>query len=101
MSVLTEMINDMQHSAQEYAHAIFSKVLMGVSAPSIVYQLNELLPDFLAQPVIWLLGRVYQVEWVELLSSIAIAMLILERFYAIRLSIAKRREIENGNSSED
>ena len=90
MSVLIDMINEIQDSA----HTFGSKILMTISAPNIMYQLNELLPDFIAEPVIWVLGRVYAVEWVELLSTLAIGMLIIERFYAIRLSIAKRKEIE-------
>jgi hypothetical protein len=82
-------------SVQEKMHTFGSKILMGISAPNIIYQLNELLPSFIAEPVIWALGRFYAVEWVELFSSIAIVMLIVERYYAIKLSIAKRKEIEN------
>jgi uncharacterized membrane protein len=94
MNVVIEMINDVQSSMHNFG----SKILMGISAPNIVYQLNELLPSFLADPIIWALGRFYAIEWVELLSTLAIAMLIIERFYAIKLSIAKRKEIENDNS---
>jgi hypothetical protein len=90
MIVLIEMIS----SVQEKFHTLGSKILMGISAPNIVYQLNELLPSFIAEPVIWVLGRFYAIEWVELFSSIAIVMLIVERYYAIKLSIAKRKEIE-------
>ena len=90
MNVLIETINDIQ----ENIHTLGSKILMGISAPNIVYQLNELLPDFLAEPIIWALGRFYAIEWVELLSTLAIVMLIIERFYATKLSIAKRKDIE-------
>ena len=95
MNEVIKMINDMQSNA----HDIGVKILMGISAPNIVYQLNELLPSFLADPIIWVLGRFYSIEWVESLSTLAIAMLIIERFYAIKLSIAKRKEIENDNST--
>ena len=93
MSILKIMMNDIQNSA----HTVGSKVLMGVSAPNIMYQLNELLPDFIAEPVVWVLGRFYDIEWVEGLSTIAIFMLIVERYYAAKLSIAKRKEIEGGS----
>jgi uncharacterized membrane protein len=91
---IIETINEIQ----ENIHTVGSKILIGISAPNIVYQLNELLPSFIADPIIWLLGRFYAIEWVELLSSVAIAMLIVERFYAIKLSIAKRKEIENDST---
>jgi hypothetical protein len=94
MIVFIEMIN----SIQEKFHTLGSKILMGISAPNIVYQLNELLPSFIAEPVIWALGRFYAIEWVELFSSTAIVMLIVERYYATKLSIAKRKEIENDST---
>ena len=75
-------------------HTIGVKILMVISAPNIMYQLNEFLPDFIAEPIIWALGRVYSIEWVEFLSTLALVMLIIERFYAIKLSIAKRKDIE-------
>lgn len=90
MNAVIEMISEVQSNI----HNMGAKILMGISAPNIVYQLNELLPSFLADPIIWALGRFYAIEWVELLSTFAIAMLIIERFYAIKLSIAKRKEIE-------
>ena len=96
MNAVIEMISD----AQSSVHNIGAKVLMGISAPNIVYQLNELLPSFLADPIIWALSRFYSIEWVELLSTLAIVMLIIERFYATKLSIAKRKEIENDNSKD-
>ena len=71
---------------------------MGISAPTISYQLNELLPDFIAKPIVWVLSGIYTIEWVEVLSAIAVAMLIVERFYAAKLHIAKRKEIEDDNS---
>ena len=91
MIELIEKINDIQ----DKMHAIGSKILISISAPNIVFQLNELLPSFIADPIVWALGRFYAIEWVEVLSSVAIAMLIIERYYAIKLSIAKRKEIEN------
>ena len=91
MIELIEKINDIQ----DKMHAIGSKILISISAPNIVFQLNELLPSFIADPIVWALGRFYSIEWVEVLSSVAIAMLIIERYYAIKLSIAKRKEIEN------
>ena len=94
MIVFIEMIN----SIQEKFHTLGSKILMGISAPNIVYQLNELLPSFIAEPVIWALGRLYAIEEVEVLSSIALIMLIIERYYATKLSIAKRKEIENDST---
>ena len=94
MNAVIEMIND----AQSNIHNIGTKILMGISAPNIVYQLNELLPSFLADPIIWALGRFYSIEWVELLSTIAIIMLIVERYYHTKLNIAKRKEIENDSS---
>jgi hypothetical protein len=94
MNVIIEMISNMQ----DKMHTLGSKILMGISAPNIVYQLNELLPSFIAEPVIWALGRFYAIEWVELFSSVAIIMLIIERYYATKLSIAKRKEIENDSS---
>jgi hypothetical protein len=90
MNAVIEMISDVQSGA----HNLGAKILMGISAPNIVYQLNELLPDFLAEPIIWSLGRFYAIEWVEALSTVAILMMIIERFYAIKLSIAKRKEID-------
>tara|TARA_R110000796_G_scaffold177044_1_gene293944 strand:+ start:642 stop:932 length:291 start_codon:yes stop_codon:yes gene_type:complete len=91
MIELIETINDIQ----DKMHTIGSKILISISAPNIVFQLNELLPTFIADPIVWALGRFYSIEWVEVLSSVAIAMLIIERYYAIKLSIAKRKEIEN------
>ena len=94
MNAIIEMISDVQSNL----HSFGSKILMGISAPNIVYQLNELLPDFIAEPVIWTLGRLYSIEWVEMFSSIAIIMLIIERYYAVKLNIAKRKAIENDNT---
>jgi uncharacterized membrane protein len=96
MNAVIEMISDVQSNM----HNIGAKILMGISAPNIVYQLNELLPSFLADPIIWALGRFYAIELVELLSTLAIVMLIIERFYATKLSIAKRKEIENDSSAD-
>tara|TARA_R110000782_G_scaffold6842_1_gene23440 strand:+ start:149 stop:424 length:276 start_codon:yes stop_codon:yes gene_type:complete len=75
-------------------HTIGAKILMGISAPNMAYQLNEYLPDVLADPIIWALTSIYSIEWVELLSTLAIVMLIVERFYATKLSIAKRKQLE-------
>ena len=80
-------------------HDVFAKVLMCISAPNIIFQLNEILPDFIAQPVIFLLGEIYSIEWVESLSTLAIIMLIIERYYAIKLSIAKRKDVEDDNTA--
>jgi hypothetical protein len=74
--------------------SLSSKILVAISTPNIVYQLNELLPSFIADPIIWALGRLYAIEWVEFLSTLAIVMLIVEKIYATKLSIAKRKEIE-------
>ena len=90
MSAVMEMINDVQSNVHNFG----AKILMGVSVPNIAYQLNELLPSFLADPIIWGLGAFYSIEWVEGLSTVAIVMLIIERFYAIKLSISKRKEID-------
>jgi hypothetical protein len=91
MNAVIEMISDVQSNM----HNVGAKILMGISAPNIVYQLNELLPSFLADPIVWALGRFYSIEWVELLSTIAIIMLIVERYYHTKLNIAKRKAIEN------
>ena len=48
MNAVIEMISDVQSNI----HNIGAKILMGISAPNIVYQLNELLPSFLADPII-------------------------------------------------
>ncbi len=90
MNAIIEMMNEVQSNI----HTLGAKILMGISAPNIVYQLNELLPSFIADPIIWALGRFYSIEWVEFLSTLAIVMLIIERYYATKLSIAKRKEIE-------
>tara|TARA_R110000851_G_C12932124_1_gene551386 strand:- start:440 stop:721 length:282 start_codon:yes stop_codon:yes gene_type:complete len=90
MSTLINLVSDVQSTA----HTVGSKILMGISAPNIVYQLNEALPSFIAEPVIWMLARFYAIEWVEGLSTLAIVMLIVERFYATKLNIAKRKAIE-------
>jgi hypothetical protein len=90
VNAIIEMISDVQSNI----HTLGSKILMGISAPNIVYQLNELLPSFLADPIVWALGRFYAIEWVELLSTIAIVMLIIERYYHTKLNIAKRKAIE-------
>ena len=95
MSVVIEIISNFQATFISNIHNIGAKILMYISAPNIVYQLSELLPDFIATPVVWVLSRIYAIEWVELLSAVAVAMLIVERYYATKLSIAKRREIEN------
>jgi hypothetical protein len=95
MNAVIEMINNVQDNI----HNLGAKVLLGISAPNIAYQLNELLPSFIADPIVWLLGRFYAIEWVEFLSTVAIIMLIIERFYATKLSIAKRKAIENDNST--
>ena len=96
MNIIIEMISNMQ----DKVHTFGSKILMSISAPNIVYQLNELLPSFISEPVVWALGRFYAIEWVELFSSVAIIMLIIERYYATKLSIAKRKEIENDSSKD-
>ena len=75
-------------------HTIGAKILMGISAPNMAYQLNEYFPDVIADPIIWALTSIYSIEWVELLSTLAIVMLIVERFYATKLSIAKRKQLE-------
>jgi hypothetical protein len=95
MNAVIEMINNVQDNI----HNLGSKVLMGISAPNIAYQLNELLPSFIADPIVWLFGRLYAIEWIEALSAVAVLMLIVERFYAIKLSIVKRKKIENDNST--
>jgi hypothetical protein len=91
MNVLIETIS----KVQEDIHTFGSKILLGISAPNIAYQLNELLPSFLADPIVWALGRFYSIEWVELLSTIAIIMLIVERYYHTRLNIAKRKKLDD------
>ena len=96
MNAIIEMIGDVQSNI----HTFGSKILMGISAPNIVYQLNEFLPSFLADPIVWSLGRFYAIEWVELLSTVAIIMLIVERYYAVKLNIAKRKAIENDSSKD-
>ena len=93
--MVIKIINEIQNKS----HNFTSKLLMGISAPNIVYQLNELLPDFIAEPTMWALGRLYSIEWVEFLSTLAIGMLIVERYYATKLSIVKRKKIENDNSA--
>jgi hypothetical protein len=95
MNAVIEMINNVQDNI----HNLGAKVLLGISAPNIAYQLNELLPSFIADPIVWLFGRFYAIEWIEVLSTVAIVMLIVERFYAIKLSIVKRKKIENDNST--
>ena len=91
MRALINMINDIQ----EIAHTIGTKALIAISAPNIMYQLNELLPDVIAEPIVWILGRFYSIEWVELLSALAVGMLVVERYYRAKLNIAKRKKIEN------
>jgi hypothetical protein len=95
MNAVIEMINNVQDNI----HNLGAKVLLGISAPNIAYQLNELLPSFIADPIIWLFGRFYAIEWIEALSSVAIIMLIVERYYHTKLIIAKRKAIENDNST--
>jgi hypothetical protein len=94
MNVVIEMINNVHDNI----HNLGAKVLLGISAPNIAYQLNELLPSFIADPIIYLFGRFYAVEWVEFLSALAIVMLIIERYYHTKLNIAKRKAIENDKS---
>ena len=89
--MVIKIINEIQNKSHNFA----SKLLMGISAPNIVYQLNELLPAFLAEPTMWALSKVYAIEWVEFLSTLAIVMLIVERYYHTKLNIAKRKAIEN------
>ena len=90
MIIVIEAMNEIQ----QRVHTVGAKILMSISAPNMAYQLNEYLPDALADPIIWALTSIYSIEWVELLSTLAIVMLIIERFYATKLSIAKRKQLE-------